>query len=197
MGHGPSLLGRREGSRIDSFGVVVRQKRCQETLKHPDRYGTRVDAVCGSWTIASELPAVGAGEIWVFLDSRHSGVTKREVDLMQERLPCKIDADLCDFWNRLYRVKRTPYERPAGTREFDALGHPHLSAGFHTILYACQFLKPETITLAGFDNVESGGFTWSITRGPKWDKYPDHRFDIEHEMLKDVSGEFGVKIEFM
>jgi len=72
-----------------------------------------------------------------------------------------------------------------------------LSAGFHTILYACQFLKPETITLAGFDNVESGGFTWSITRGPKWDKYPDHRWDMEHDLIGDVEREFGVEVKFL
>jgi hypothetical protein len=72
-----------------------------------------------------------------------------------------------------------------------------LSAGFHTILYTCRFLKPETITLAGFDNLESGGFTWSITRGPKWDKYPDHRWDMEHDLIGDVEREFGVEFKYL
>ena len=197
MGHGPSLLEKRAGSLIDSFDVVVRQKRCQETLKYPEIYGTRKDVVCGSWTIAPELPQVGAGEVWVFMDSRHEGVSDEAVREAERRIPCRIDRSLCSTWNRLYRLRRTPYDRPKGMQEFDPLGHPHLSAGFHTLLYACHFLKPERVTLAGFDNIETGRFTWSITRGPDWGRYPDHRWDIEHEMLKDVADEFSVDIAFL
>jgi hypothetical protein len=82
-------------------------------------------------------------------------------------------------------------------QEFDPLGHPHLSAGFHAILYACRFLKPSKVVLAGFDNIESGSFTWSITRGPDWGKYPDHRWDIEHDLLLDIGDEFGVEVSFL
>lgn len=193
VGHGPSLLQRRDGSLIDSYDFVVRQKRCQETLKYPDVYGAKKNAVCGSWTIAPELEKVGADEVWVFLDSRHEGVPQDLVD----QVPWRIDRRLCNEWNAKYRSRRTPYEKHDSMKEFHPLGHPHLSAGFHSILYACEFLKPESVTLAGFDNVESGEFTWSITRGPEWDKYPDHRWDIEHEMLDDVREEWDVEINFL
>jgi len=197
VGHGPSLLSRRLGEQIDSFDVVIRQKRCQDSLKYPDIYGTKKDVVCGSWTIAPELPNVGAGEVWAFLDSRHANVSDAALREAQERIPCRIDRALCDYWNRYYRARRKPYTRPRGTQEFDPLGHPHLSAGFHTLLYACEFLKPSIVTLAGFDNIESGSFTWSITRGPEWSMYPDHRWDIEHELLVDVCDEFNVEIAFL
>jgi hypothetical protein len=196
-GHGPSLLSQRRGSEIDSFDYVIRQKRCQDTLRYPDIYGARKDAVCGSWTIAPELPAVGAGEVWVFMDSRHQAVSNEAAEDAQRRIPCRIDRELCDTWNRLYRLRRTPYQRPKGTQEFDPLGHPHLSAGFHTLLYACRFLNPAKVTLAGFDNIETGGFTWSVTRGPEYNRYPDHRWDIEHEMLLDVSQDFDTEIAFI
>jgi len=196
VGHGPSLLNQRLGDRIDGYDVVIRQKRCQETLKRPETYGTRIDVVCGSWTIAPQLFEIGAGEVWVFLDSRHADVSDALVEHVSQ--VARIDRSLCDDWNARYRARRTPYKRPdERVKEFDPLGHPHLSAGFHTLLYACAFLKPESVTLAGFDNVRTGGWTWSITRGPEWGQYPDHRWDIEHEMLKDVQDEWDVEVKFL
>jgi hypothetical protein len=197
VGHGPSMLERQAGKEIDSFDFVVRQKRCQETLKHPELYGTRKDAVCGSWTIAPQLVHVEADEIWVFLDSRHDKVPLGDIWRAQKALPARILPGLCNRWNEAYRALRTPYTRPEGQREFDPLGHPHLSAGFHAILYAAEILKPESITLAGFDNIESGTFTWSVTRGPEYKQYPDHRWDIEHEMLPMVAEQLGVEIKFL
>jgi len=187
-------LQRREGDRIDSHDFVVRQKRCQETLKHPEIYGTRKDAVCGSWTIAQQLPDVGAGEVWVFLDSRHANVSDEEIERAKF---ARIDRGLCDYWNRLYRMRRKPYTKPPGVVGDGPEGHPHLSAGFHSIIYAAHFLKPKTIVLAGFDNIQSGSFTWSITRGPEWNRYPDHNWPTEHEMLGDIRKEFGVEVGFL
>jgi hypothetical protein len=194
VGHGPSLLQKRLGEWIDSFDFVIRQKRCQETLKHPDIYGTRKDAVCGSLSIAPALSLVGAEEIWVFMDSRHAHVSDEQVEEFQKEW--RIDRELCDNWNARYRARRTPYEKHEQMREFDSIGHPHLSAGFHTLIYASEFLKPKTIALAGFDNVRNGSFTWSITRGPDWRNYPDHRWDIENKMVSDIEDQFGVEINF-
>src|SRR6056300_1585257 len=118
-GHGPSLLKRKAGELIDSYDFVVRQKRCQDTLRFPEHYGTRKDAVCGSWTIASQLPLIEAGEIWVFLDSRHEKVTVGEIWRAQKSLPAKILPGLCSTWNEKYRALRTPYTRPEGQKEFD------------------------------------------------------------------------------
>lgn len=192
VGHGPSLLQQRAGELIDAHDFVVRQKRCQETLKFPEQYGTRTDAVCGSWGVAKKLEPL-APEVWVFIDSRYQGIP----DEVIEQTPWKIDKRLCNEWNAKYRSRRTPYVPPEQTVEYDRLGHPHVSSGFHTLLYACEFLRPEYVTLAGFDNVETGDFTWSITRGPEYDQYPDHRWDIEHEMLKDVEDEWDVEIRFI
>ena len=68
-----------------------------------------------------------------------------------------------------------------------------MSAGLHAILYACH-LGYREIVLFGFDNVASGGFTWSVTRGPEWNQYPDHRWDIEREMVKLIGSEYGASI---
>lgn len=197
VGHGPSLLSQQRGRTIDKHDFVVRQKRCSETLKYPDQYGARTDFVCGSFTIANLLPADVPGcEYWVFVDSRHAHLPDSALRATEQAVPCTILKNVCDTWNGLYRERRTPYTRPNGMQEFDPLGHPHLSAGFHTILYTCAILKPDSIDLFGFDNMESGSFTWSVTRGPEWDKYPDHRWDIEHRMVPEVAEHYGVEIRF-
>lgn len=207
VGHGPSAINAMAGEEIDKYDVVIRQKRCEETLKHPDIYGTRTDVVSGSWTIGTLLPNhVKSEEYWIFLDSRHKNVKEKQIQGMKalygemnKRL--FIDKDLCDAWNETYRDMRTPdYEfadRQERKETSDDLGHTHMSAGMHTIIYACKRLMPKTITLVGFDNIFYGDFEWSVTRGPNWHKYPDHRWDIEHQLIPMVSECYNVPIGFI
>ena len=189
VGHGPSLLRRGLGEEIDKY-FTVRLKRCQDTLKLPLIYGSRVDALCGSWTIREGLKAIPAKEYWTFVDSRHATVDVADWDGV-------VNKALCDDWNQRFRAARTPYRRIDGTvlcaSSDEGLGHNHLSAGFHAILYACE-LGAKVVRLAGFDNVVSGNFTWSVTRGRDYRTYPDHRWDIEHQMLPLVETSYGVKI---
>jgi len=184
VGHGPSMLENEYGEEIDSHDKVIRQKRCEETLKLPKQYGTRTDIVCGSYTIGNLLPRSMPGcEYWVFMDSRHEKVPGFAVMKTKEEVPCKISRHICDKWNDVYRSMRTPYELPKNVQRFTDLGHPHMSAGLHTLIYALEFIPDKPITLYGYDNVKSGGFTWSVTRGPEWDKYPDHHWPVEHAMV--------------
>lgn len=195
VGHGKSMLEHNWGSLIDSHDIVIRQKRCSETLKDPDHFGTKTDYVCGSLTIAAFLPGDVPGcEYWAFVDSRHAGVLQDTLSQMAKYVPCTILKDLCDDWNASYRIRREPFMLPPNVKQFDPLGHPHLSAGFHTILYACEILKPKEITLVGFDNLTSGTFTWSVTRGPDWNQYPDHSWWLEHKMLPEIEDQFDVKL---
>ena len=198
VGHGPSMLEAKHGEFIDSHDVVIRQKRCSETLKHPEQFGTKTDIVCGSFTIAPAMKDDMPGnEYWVFMDSRHQKFPVSSYEWVAENMPCTILKPLCDEWNARYRQYRTPYEMPVGMQEFTPIGHDHLSAGFHTILYACEILHPDVIDLVGFDNIASGEFTWSVTRGPDYGKYPDHRWDIECEMIRDVETSYATRCNFL
>lgn len=197
VGHGPSLLERKCGEQIDEFDFVVRLKRCADLFRYPEQYGTKKSAVCGSWTIRNQLTFIEADQIWVFLDSRHDNVRFEEIAKAKRSLPCEILPGTCSTWNNRYRERRTEYEMPDGMRKFTPIGHPHLSAGFHSLVYACTLLEPDSVTLAGFDNIESGKFTWSVTRGPDYDQYPDHRWDIEHEMIDDVERVYDTRVDFL
>lgn len=190
-----------KGQIIDSYDVVVRQKRCSETLNFPEDWGSKTDVVCGSFTIATELPKDMPGcEYWVFMDSRHTHVPPEQVEAVAKYVPCTIHRELCDEWNEKYRNMRTSFFMYPGQEikaTSDDLGHTHMSAGLHTLIYACHILKPEQITLFGFDNVKDGYFTWSVTRGPEWKKYPDHNWATEHKMVPVIAEHFDVQVEFM
>lgn len=203
VGHGPSLLAEECGEIIDDHDRVVRVKRCHDTLRYPLHYGTRTDALAASVHLAGQIRDIPAGEYWLIVDSRHPdpepvvGAAQRL--LARSRTRC--DIELCREWDARYRDRRTPVEGwPEGmkpSRYADSLGERHLSQGFKALLYACRFWEPDEITLAGYDNVMTGDFTWSVTRGPEWTNYPTHRWDIEHEMLKDVEEMFRVKLRVL
>lgn len=150
-----------------------------------------MDHICGSWTIRARLPQCPSR--WIFLDSRHDDVSDAEVAADG----CLAFPGLCREWNGIFRSMRTDdYKRDPQMEasHSDERGHRHMSAGLHAILYACE-LGHREIKLYGFDNVDSGGFTWSITRGPDWNRYPDHRWDIEREMVAVIATRYGANIE--
>lgn len=191
VGHGPSIMGEEMGSLIDEFDTVIRLKRCQETLKHPENFGSKTDIVAGSLTIAGALRDIDADQYWVFVDSRHTDtdpILIERTPRIFEPAPCILDKPLCDSWDELYRSKRD---------EMGGQGHNHTSQGFKAIIYALHYLKPDELILVGFDNIYTGEFTWSITRGPKWKHYPDHRWDVEHALLEDVKKTYNAKIGFL
>lgn len=203
VGHGPSMMVEPMGMVIDEYDYVVRMKRCKETLRHPAHFGTKTDVVSGSYTLGAQLRQVDAPAYWIFLDSRHDKVTQQNIERMTDWYAprdCIIDRALCDEWNAKYRELRNqigPVERHPQMEEFTPLGHDHLSAGLLTLVHACKYLNPEKISLIGCDNLATGEFSWSITRGPDWDKYPDHRWDVEHRLIPMIAEHFGVQIDFL
>jgi hypothetical protein len=185
VGHGPSSIKKR-ADWIDAHDFVIRQK-------HRDG---RCDAMVGSWNQLRKIEP----ELWIFIDSRFPNLTEIELQAAREQFGAQIDKPLCDRWNEIYRNKRTPMgPLPDGVerkRSSDDLGHLHMSSGLHALLYACHWLKPELVNLVGYDNVQSGGFTWSITRGPDWTKYPDHRWDIENLMIDEIASHYDVEVVY-
>lgn len=191
VGHGPSIMGEEMGELIDEFDIVIRLKRCQHTLDVPKNFGTKTTIVAGSLTIAGALRDIEAEQYWVFVDSRHTDVDSAVLESAPKIFnpkPCKLDKNLCDSWDEIYRSKRD---------EMGGQGHNHTSQGFKAIVYALHFLKPDELVLVGFDNIYSGDFTWSITRGPEWKHYPDHRWDVEHVLIDELKKVYNIPIGFL
>lgn len=163
----------------------------------PECFGSRIDALVGSWNQMRRVEP----ELWIFIDSRFGNLSSVDIEDAAARTGARIDRPACDYWNSIYRSMRTDV---GGFAHYikqhkvasDDRGHRHMSSGSHALMYACKFLRPDKVTLFGYDNVKSGEFTWSITRGPEWEQYPDHRWDVEKHMVSMFGDAFGVEIVF-
>lgn len=197
VGHGPSMHNSSLGKVIDSYKTVIRQKAVSSDLvrRFSNDFGIKTSIICGSYTIKEALFWDSNADIWVFIDSRHENIEIKK-DLRFTLLP-----EVCIYWNNIYRSLRSDNyirnEKMTIHATSSDVGHNHMSCGMHTIIYACEILKPDKITLFGFDNVKTGNFTWSLTRGETWDKYPDHRWDVEKELISMVSKNYSVEFEFV
>lgn len=197
VGHGPSLQSAGLGPIIDSHDIVIRQKAIAHNLvcTYPKDFGKKTSIICGSYTIRESLFWDVNAKIWVFVDSRHSDIN----------IPADnrfiILKDVCNYWNNIYRSLRTNnyirHKKMTIHKTSSDVGHNHMSCGLHTIIYACEILKPKKLTLFGFDNIKSGAFTWSLTRGESWDQYPDHRWDVEQTLVKNISDKYNVELDFV
>jgi len=199
VGHGPSGIGRGLGKEIDKAKRIVRLKGTSEKLlvENPKDYGTRRDILCGSWSIRDNVHKLKAEEYWVFLDSRHKHV--KHLEIQNELTRSMVVPQLCEQWREIYfKLRKEDWKRnvlQVSSQFSDSLGHQHMSAGMYAILYSCHLLKPHKISLVGFDNLMSAGFTaTSQSRPTEWRTYPDHRWDTEYEMLPIIEEHFGVSI---
>lgn len=205
VGHGPSMLGSCNGELIDSFDFVVRQKALSQglILNNKKDFGNKVSAICGSWTIKNALFWSYSAQKWVFLDRRHSDVSKAETEKYEKITGARVLKDTCQHWTDLYTNSRSSSYTWSHLDEItthstsDDKGVRHLSCGLYTIIYACELLKPKEITLFGFDNIKSGNFTWSLARGPNWKDYPDHRWDTENALIPVIEKVYEVRLKFI
>lgn len=208
VGHAPSMLLEEMGELIDSYDTVIRLKNCQQTLSKPLFYGTKTDIIGGSLTIAGNLRDLPSDKFWVWTDSRHEAWEWEEranalPQIFRGKGEVFIDRDLCDLWNNTYRTMRvaspeTNWDDAMRASIYDTgEGENHMSQGLHALVYACALLKPDTVDLIGFDNVMTGEFNWSVTRGEEWTKYPRHRWDLENQMVDLISKQYGVQVGFV
>lgn len=190
VGHGPSMLHMQAGKHIDEHDIVIRFKWHRQLTEDPARFGNRTDIVCCSLKVA---PAVqqhwpDVQQFFVFSDSRTQDIGQERLQSIANSFGQKtvaIDKPLCDFWDAHYRRLRDEMGGP---------GHDHTSAGTHCLMYVGKYLAPCQVTLFGFDSVVSGQWDWSVTRGPDWEHYPDHRFDVENRMLPDLAAVYQMMI---
>lgn len=198
VGHGRSAVGAGLGKEIDKHKRIVRLKvASEETLRNPTDYGTRRDILCGSWKIKDYLHNLIADEYWVFLDSRNTLV--RSYEITNELTRSIVMPEICRKWTEWYVKARVPTWEQSSLQikspvYSDSLGHVHFSTGSYALVYAAHILRPKSISLVGYDNVLSGSFSKSVTRRGNWSKYPDHRWDTENLLMKEIAKEYNVEI---
>ncbi|MGI0013600.1 MAG: hypothetical protein ACREBU_09190 [Nitrososphaera sp.] len=213
VGHGPNLLKNEYGQLIDSADFVVRQKRgCMQYVRlSPECFGTKTHAIVGSFLIYNGLPEVKDAQYWIYTDSRLSDNQKVHTQELTNianyykanKRNIVIDKPLCDMWDDRYRQLAHKLCVPdsqckmAYIQDEGEHYHPHTSSGFKAIIYTAHLLNPKLVRLFGYDSMQSGEWTWSVTRGPQWAEYPNHAWKVERNLLDEVSKEYGVKFEFV
>ena len=146
VGHGPSLVGKKLGEKIDQFDVVVRLKGCAPVLGTED-YGSRADALCMSTEVPGLVFNVVAGQYW-FYPKNGAYDQVRTFDVIAKRgAPFMIPLDLCNHWNGKFRE--------AGAT------HPNVSTGLAAILVAAHYYEPALVVLAGFDTLLNPGLEFT------------------------------------
>lgn len=203
IGHGPSLLKAHYGREIDGHDLIVRLKRSAHLPRqYPQFFGTRTNIVCGSLTIAPVLAMDWPGQrtYWIFADTRTFGpdAERRAMNAIPGA-NVTFDEALCERWVSEYRRMRLGIALADGQKRHEKLsddhGHLHCSAGMFAVIYAMAITRPTQISLYGFDNIRTGGFTWSLTRGPEWNQYPDHNWETESRLLREVCNAYGYEAE--
>ena len=206
VGHGPSVCDWDRGEDIDAHDVVIRLKRSADVLKRPEIFGNKTDVVCSSavtWQDTFDMwyPR-GCRVFWLFLDTRTFHVSDADIDTVRRFFApaeCVIDRKLCERWVEHYRRMRGAIALDARQEDkgtlSDERGHKHCSAGMFAVIHAMALLRPQRLDIVGFDNVATGTFDWSITRGPDWNQYPDHNWKTEARMLDEVAREYGYSVE--
>ena len=203
VGHGPSMHTHEYGNEIDVHDKVIRLKKSQHLLKRPKLFGTKTDIVMGSAVLGSSLIGAWSTRYWLFLDTRTAHMSGLELGQIHVKFypanSCLIDKDLCLKWIEHYRsIRESAVLDPRQTKKIwnvgdqtrtlsDDFGHLHPSAGMFAIIYTMYHLRPKQLDLYGFDNVRTGTFDWSVTRGADWKEYPDHNWKTESKLLQDVA----------
>lgn len=202
VGHGPSMLTKQQGFKINQHDKVVRLKDSKNLVLRPEYFGSKTDIVCGSLVVGARLTGEWSDEYWLFVDTRTAHIPQSELDeVIKKFLPnqCHIDRYTCLYWVEQYKrirnkIKLDRRQELKGPLS-DEKGHLHCSAGMFSIIYALSHLKPDELVLYGFDNIYNGTFNWSVTRGMEWRKYPDHNWQAESRMIYDVCKHYGYELK--
>lgn len=180
VGHGPSLKGAKKGELIDSHDFVVRIKLGPKLCStNPKDYGTKLNAVVASTEVLGCFkPYLGRYVCWAY--PKRGWYEESDV----RKIPVYIPLNLCNRWNWIFQEM--------GAR------HPRVSTGMAAVIITAHEVRPEVINLAGFDTLldPSKEFT-RITEVPRTGigNFPDHDWETENKLLKDVEKVYGVEIK--
>ena len=178
VGHGPSLLGSRNGVSIDSADVVVRLKQgWKQCLDNPDDYGTKVDVLMTSTETLGCFKGCGilsGKRYWCY--PKYGWFEPSHIVDMENHVGKLFDIPLnmINKFNWNFRRVST---------------HPNVSLGMAAILYVKHYLEPAELVLAGFDTLLDP--LKAFERNPNIPRtgigpYPDHDWKMENLLLQQL-----------
>jgi hypothetical protein len=138
VGHGPSPMGKKLGSEIDSHDVVVRLKNCAPLIGTED-YGNRTDALCLSTEVVGLCNKVMSGLYWLYPKKGDFDIGPVMDTIRRTGALFMIAQNLTDYWNDIFRKS--------------GAHHPNVSTGLAAIIMAAHYYEPQQITLIGFDTL--------------------------------------------
>ncbi len=193
VGHGPSLVGKGLGPKIDSFDIVVRISGTDNQT--PEDYGTRSDFTCTCHSYTADVliddmknGVVADYQAWVF--SRPT-ILESKIEECGIRLQ-GYQYDYCNYITNDWEYKFQELD-PHGSKFRDRF--PLISRGLAGILIAVHKFRPESVTLAGMDNLWEGTDEnyLSVARG--WVEKPFHDMVKERMLLDQIKEHYGFKLE--
>lgn len=179
VGHGTSPKGKGWGARIDEH-TVIRLK--NPTWQTKEDYGRRLDYLCSSTeTMPAMLDYKTVPKQYWAQPKRGKWSEITEARFRERaKAPLLIPLDIYMPW----------LEKFWTLRKEDT---PNISVGLSAIIFASALLKPDTISLVGFDNLLNPHNMWydKADRG-RW--VTRHEWHVENAMLPMVEAEYGVKV---
>ena len=181
VGHGPSLVGKGMGSAIDSYDLVVRLKGVNSVMGTDD-YGHRCDVLCLSTEVSTLGHTMKPEMFWFYPKKGHYDTCVIGKFAGDVGIPIIVPLELIKGWNK----------------QFLDLGgkHPNVSTGMAAIIIAGHHLRPEKITLAGFDTLVDPKvpFTRNDAIPRTGAGVITHDWETENLLLKQVSEYFGFTV---
>ena len=188
VGHGHSMTFSQLGETIDQY-PTLRMKRSRKLMNaFPRDYGTRIDYIGSTSAVIEETVKLypEAKEYLVYPKSK-LGETHPADKLMRTKTDKRFVflEDLHQKWLTVYKTIT-----PLNVR---------YSTGMGMLITALEYLKPETIYLAGFDSILNPENTdWSSTLAVKkydWVNDPPHDFKSEYQLLQRLKNEYATEIQ--
>ena len=178
VGHGPSLIGSRNGESIDSADVIVRLKQgWKQCLDNPDDYGTKIDVLMTSTETLGCFKDSGILDIkhyWCY--PKFGWYEQSLIESIEKQIGKMTDIPLNMINKFNWRFRQTS-------------GHPNVSLGMAAILYVKHYLEPTELVLAGFDTLLDP--FKAFERNPNMPRtgvgpYPDHDWKMENLLLNQL-----------
>lgn len=181
VGHGKSLIGKKMGEYIDTLGDVVRFPLVNGGRETDEDHGTRTDYVAAPYTCLRRIRKP-AKEFWIIrnfgyphkINFPEHGCRRALLETWKEYNPI-IFSDIMFYWQDRFLELHSKW--------------PKWSRGMLAIIVTSYHLRPDTLHLAGFDNLKSG--TEEIIADGT-----GHDYECERLLMEQITNKYKINVRY-